>query len=84
MNNSDLIAALSLAITAIIFLVQTDDGLLKLKTRRYERWMVGSLLVLIVLLIYHQIFERFNPPKLSVVFFTSQLCRIYDNAIIAL
>ncbi|MGZ3859534.1 MAG: hypothetical protein ACXVC6_13525 [Bacteroidia bacterium] len=60
MNNSDLIAALSLAITAIIFIVQTDDGLLRLKTKRNERWIVAGILFLIILLINYEIFERFH------------------------
>lgn len=60
MNNSDIIAALSLAITAIIFLVQTDDGLLKLKIRKYERWWIGGILLTITLLVNHNIFERFG------------------------
>lgn len=60
MNNSDIIAALSLAITAIIFLVQTDDGLLKLKIRKYERWWIGGILLIITLLVNHNIFERFG------------------------
>lgn len=60
MNNSDLIAALSLAITAIIFIVQTDDGLLRLKTKRSERWIIAGILLLIILLINYEIFERFH------------------------
>jgi hypothetical protein len=60
MNNSDIIAALSLAITAIIFLVQTDDGLLKLKTRKHEKRIVAGIVLVIVLLTNYQIFERFD------------------------
>jgi len=60
MNNSDIIAALSLAITAIIFLVQTDDGLLKLKIRKYERWWIGGILLTVTLLVNHNVFERFG------------------------
>lgn len=60
MNNSDLIAALSLAITAIIFLIQTDDGLLLLKFRKQEKIGVATLLAVIILLINHQVFERFE------------------------
>ena len=37
---SDIISALSLALTAIIFLLQTDDGLLKLKISGREKWIV--------------------------------------------
>jgi len=59
MTNSDIIAALSLAITAIIFLVQTDDGLLKLKIRKYEKWWIVGLVIVIILLVNHNIFERF-------------------------
>lgn len=60
MNNSDIIAALSLAITAIIFLLQTDDGLLKLKVKKYEKWFVGIMVVVIILLINYQVFDRFD------------------------
>ena len=58
MNNSDIISALSLALAAIIFLLQTDDGLLKLKIRDKERWIVVSALIGIILLANSQIFER--------------------------
>ena len=60
MNNSDIIAALSLAVTAIIFLVQNDDGLLKLKVKQQEKWRLGLLIILIILLVNHQVFERIN------------------------
>ncbi len=60
MNNSDIIAALSLGITAVIFLVQTDDGLLRLKAKSYEKWIVIGLLLVILILINHEIFERFS------------------------
>ena len=60
MNNSDIIAALSLAITAIVFLIQTDDGLLKLKFRKQEKWIVLTSIIIIILLVNHKVFERFN------------------------
>jgi hypothetical protein len=37
-----------------------DDGLLKLKTRYYERWVVAGIVLTIILLINHQVFERFK------------------------
>lgn len=60
MNNSDIIAALSLAITAIIFLLQTDDGLLKLKVKKHENWFLGIMVVVIILLINYQVFNRLS------------------------
>lgn len=60
MSNSDIISALSLALTAIIFLLQTDDGLLKLKISGREKWIVIFILIFIILLTNHQIFERIN------------------------
>ena len=60
MNNSDIISALSLALTAIIFLLQTDDGLLKLKITRNEKWVILFSLVGIILLANYQVFERMN------------------------
>jgi hypothetical protein len=60
MTNSDIISALSLALTAIIFLLQTDDGLLKLKIRSNEKWVIMSALIVIILLANSQIFERFG------------------------
>lgn len=58
MSNSDIISALSLALTAIIFLLQTDDGLLKLKISGREKGIVVFTLIFIILLTNHQIFER--------------------------
>ena len=60
MNNSDIISALSLALTAIIFLLQTDDGLLKLKITSNEKWVILFSLVGIILLANYQVFERMN------------------------
>ena len=40
MNNSEIIAALSIALTAIIFLLQSDDGLLKVKFKSVEKWYI--------------------------------------------
>lgn len=71
MNNSDFIAALSLAITAIIFLVQTDDGLLKLKIKTYEKWILTGIMLVIISLINHETFERFG------ITFYSSLNSIY-------
>lgn len=60
MNNSDIIAALSLALTAIIFLLQTDDGLLKLKFGFWEKRIILFGILLIILLCNHEIFDRLN------------------------
>jgi hypothetical protein len=60
MNNSDIIAALSLALIAIIFLFQTDDGLLKLKFSYWEKRIILIGIILIILLCNHEIFDRFN------------------------
>ena len=60
MNNSDIIAALSLALTAIIFLAQTDDGLLKLKFNSWEKRGILVGIIIIILLSNHEVFDRFN------------------------
>ncbi len=60
MNNSDIIAALSLALTVIIFLLQTDDGLLKLRFGSLEKRIILIGIVLIIILCNHEIFDRLN------------------------
>ena len=60
MNNSEIIAALSIALTAIIFLLQSDDGLLKVKFKSVEKWYIIVAVLWIVLLCNHQIFDRYK------------------------
>lgn len=60
MNNSDIIAALSLAVTAIIFLIQYDDGFFKLKIKSFEKSILIVIVALIIFLSNYKIFERLN------------------------
>ena len=59
MNNSDIISALSIAFAAIIFIMQTDDSLLKLKIKRGEKYVLIGITISIILLVNHNIFDRF-------------------------
>jgi hypothetical protein len=58
MNNSDILVALSLGLTAIIVLFQADAGLLKVKIRKGEITIFWGLWLLIILLCNCQVFER--------------------------
>jgi hypothetical protein len=60
MNNSDIIAALSLALTAIVFLMQTDDSLLKTKISNRDKFVLFVATLLIIILANFQVLSRFK------------------------
>jgi len=60
LNNSDIIASLSLFLTGAIFLAQTNGALVRLKFRRREMIAGGALLAIIVLLVNSPILERWG------------------------
>ena len=60
MNNSDIIAALSLALTAVIFLIQTDDSLLRTKISGKDKVIIALATLTVILLTNFQVFSRLD------------------------